>query len=153
MIATNSHKKENNTYSDTTIRHRRKIQKKNKTEMHSINSTSDNEFGTEIIEMKNKTGTTNIEDDSSIGSDFEIVDSTGLTEIELLDNEEEDSLIPNISIDLTKTTESSFFIALQVFFPFFAAGLGTVAAGLLLDHVQVFQFKTKNFFYLVLFYK
>lgn len=33
--------------------------------------------------------------------------------------------------------ESSFSIALQVFFPFLIAGFGTVAAGLLLDVVQV----------------
>lgn len=45
-------------------------------------------------------------------------------------------LLPNISVDVDNSTESSFFIVLQVFFPFFAAGLGTVAAGLLLDHVQ-----------------
>jgi len=33
--------------------------------------------------------------------------------------------------------ETSFAIALQVFFPFLVAGFGTVAAGLLLDVVQV----------------
>ena len=50
-----------------------------------------------------------------------------------------------LTIDVTNTNESSFFIALQVFFPFFAAGLGTVAAGLLLDHVQVEILKFINF--------
>jgi hypothetical protein len=72
-------------------------------------------------------------------SDFEINDTNidGDEIDELNHQNEEELLLPNVSIDLESTTESSFFIALQVFFPFFAAGLGTVAAGLLLDHVQV----------------
>ena len=42
--------------------------------------------------------------------------------------------------DITSTgTEKSLMIALQVFFPFLVAGFGTVAAGLLLDVVQVLQ--------------
>lgn len=52
---------------------------------------------------------------------------------------EEDLLLNPISAEVIsiEDSENSFMIALQVFFPFFAAGIGTVAAGLLLDTVQV----------------
>ena len=43
-----------------------------------------------------------------------------------------------VDFDITSTTtEKSLMIALQVFLPFLVAGFGTVAAGLLLDVVQV----------------
>ena len=45
-----------------------------------------------------------------------------------------------VDFDITSTsTEKSLMIALQVSFPFLVAGFGTVAAGLLLDIVQVLQ--------------
>ncbi len=63
------------------------------------------------------------------------------------DVSEEDMLLPNAEVRNalkggknveTKIVEQrGFIIALQVFFPFMVAGLGTVAAGLLLDVVQV----------------
>ena len=63
----------------------------------------------------------------------------------------------NREVDIKiSTEEKSLNIALQVFFPFMIAGLGTVAAGLLLDIVQVellVDFKviknsSKTFFYI-----
>lgn len=134
MIPQTSNKKEKNKTSNTTIRQRRKIKNKK-----TMNLVSENDEGTEFHIINHKENghiNTYKDDDHSIRSDLEVVDSR-LMEIDLDKNDEEDSLIPNLTIDVTNTTESSFFIALQVFFPFFAAGLGTVAAGLLLDHVQV----------------
>lgn len=144
MIPQTSNKKEKTQTSNTTIRQRRKT--KDKITMN-LDSENDGE-GTElhILNRKENGHKTYGDDDHSVGSDFEVVDSR-LMEIDLDNNinEEEDSLIPNLTIDVTNTNESSFFIALQVFFPFFAAGLGTVAAGLLLDHVQVEILKFINF--------
>ena len=64
------------------------------------------------------------------------------------DDNEKSILLPNGELTIIKekdrdvdirisTEEKSLNIALQVFFPFLVAGLGTVAAGLLLDVVQV----------------
>lgn len=54
----------------------------------------------------------------------------------LSSNDEEEDL--NILLPSTSVKdESSLTIALQVFVPFLIAGLGTVAAGILLDKVQV----------------
>ena len=136
MISHTSNKEEKNKTSNTTIiRQRRKIKDKK-----TMNLVSENDEGTELHNLNHRENghisTYDKDDNHSTGSDFEIVDSR-LMEIDLDNNDEEDSLMPNLTIDVTNTTESSFFIALQVFFPFFAAGLGTVAAGLLLDHVQV----------------
>ena len=129
MIAQNSNKKEKNKVAVTAIRQRRKIKK----EMHSVSDNDDDDESiSELSKAHKKNGRKNV-----YNKEDNLVDSR-LMEIDLDNNEEEDSsLISNLTVDVTSTTESSFFIALQVFFPFFAAGLGTVAAGLLLDHVQV----------------
>lgn len=55
----------------------------------------------------------------------------------LLQEEEEDDEFKTEVSGTSEAQESSFGIALQVFFPFLIAGFGTVCAGLLLDLVQV----------------
>lgn len=131
-------------HSNTTTVRQRSKKTKNMVPKHSDNNDSGTENGVinhskRSLKVSYKKRLQNEDNDFS-GSDFEMVDHNDfddLHEINLLENEEADALIPNVTIDVDNNKESSFFIALQVFFPFFAAGLGTVAAGLLLDHVQV----------------
>lgn len=53
------------------------------------------------------------------------------------DAEREEELVLTTGTVKSDGQETSFMIAIQVFFPFLVAGIGTVTAGLLLDVVQV----------------
>lgn len=63
--------------------------------------------------------------------------------------EQEDDLRTTIVDKPDIEEETSFSIALQVIFPFFIAGFGTVSAGLLLDFVQVRFCKLRDQFLLI----
>ena len=63
-------------------------------------------------------------------------EETGLTEPLLSDKEEQEK---DLSTDVITPTEASWQIGVQVFFPYIIAGLGMVAAGIVLDIVQVGQ--------------
>ena len=64
------------------------------------------------------------------------------------DVEREEELVLTSGTPKSDGQETSFMIAIQVFFPFLVAGIGTVTAGLLLDVVQVYFFFSSLFLFL-----
>lgn len=110
----------------------------------SITHTFHRQRNTKHINDNDITNNKNCDENGEI-FDANLQEETEFIHIENVDTpdnyNEEDTLLNQISekiIDNDISEENSLMIALQVFFPFCAAGFGTVAAGLLLDKVQVY---------------
>lgn len=100
------------------------------------------------VDDENEVLTQRATDTTSNGTMFLNKDDSHCTENGLLLNEDHTKIIdfePEEK-DAGKLNETSFTIASQVVIPFLIAGLGTVAAGLLLDKVQVYVQKMVQVF-------
>ncbi len=76
-------------------------------------------------------------------------DSDPIEEINLDDDDEDANLLDPAAVSRTvayaSSPESAAAVALQIFLPFLVAGMGMVAAGLVLDTVQHWKVRDNRF--------